>query len=69
MGGGNQLGNSWLRKGIDVHGRSGRVALPRVKIVPARRAWLVAVDDSARRAERAAEVRRITDDMLGELVS
>lgn len=44
------------------HGRSGSVALPRMKLAPARPACLD-VDEVALRAERAVEVRRIIADM------
>jgi hypothetical protein len=46
---------------INVHGRSGRVALPRVKVTPARPARLDAEDVEALRAERAAVLRSNVD--------
>ena len=46
------------------HGRSGRVALPRVKVVLAMAARLVAEGALARRAERAIELRNIAVDMI-----
>jgi len=46
------------------HGRSGRVALPRVKVVLAMAARLVVEGALARRAERAIELRSIAVDMV-----
>lgn len=45
----------------NLHGRSGRVALPRVKVTPARPARLDAEDAEALRAERAAIFRSNVD--------
>jgi hypothetical protein len=44
-------------KGEDLHGRSGRVAFPRMKVVPARPAR-DALGTAALAAERRADVRR-----------
>lgn len=46
--------------GEGLHGRSGSVALPRVKVVLADLAW-----ERARKAERAVEGRRRVLDMVG----
>lgn len=53
---------------IIIHGRSGRVALPRVKVTPARPARAKVACLPARRAVRAADVRRSAEAMFaGEL--
>ena len=49
---------------VDLHGRSGRVALPRTKLVPARPAARELDVATARRALRAVEVRSNKVDML-----
>lgn len=49
---------------IDLHGRSGRVALPRTKLVPARPVAREVDFAAARRALRAVEVRSKEVDML-----
>lgn len=48
----------------NLHGRSGRVALPRVKVVLAMAARLVAEGALALRAERMAELRRREVDIV-----
>ena len=47
-----------------LHGRSGRVALPRVKLTPAKPACLELAEAPARRAARAVDVRRSTADIV-----
>lgn len=47
-----------------IHGRSGSVALPRVKVVPAMAARLVAAGPEERRAVRRALLRRRVVDMI-----
>jgi len=47
-----------------LHGRSGRVALPRVKLNPARAACLELEAAPARRAARAVDVRRSVADII-----
>jgi hypothetical protein len=49
---------------VIIHGRSGRVALPRVKVTAARPARAVVACLPARRAERVAEVRSRDDAIL-----
>jgi len=48
----------------DIHARSGRVALPRTKVVPANPALIELDGAAARRAERRAPVRRSVVDMM-----
>lgn len=50
--------------GLDIHGKSGNVALPRTKLVPASPACFEVVVAPARRAERTVDVRRRDVDML-----
>ena len=50
----------WERGRMDVHARSGRVAFPRTKVVPA----MAARAGTARRAERTAVVRRRVEFMV-----
>lgn len=52
------MGGGFLKK-AELHGRSGSVALPRVKVVLAGLAW-----ERARKAERAVEGRRSVLDMV-----
>jgi len=48
---------------VDLHGRSGSVALPLVKLAPASPARLEVTDADARRADRVASVRRSEEDI------
>lgn len=48
----------------NAHGRSGRVALPRMRVVLVRPALLELAEELARRAVRAVVVRRRVVDML-----
>lgn len=62
------LCKSGLRKNGFLHGRSGRVALPRVKVVLLGLAWF-GREERIRRAERAEDGRRSVLDMLRQAVS
>lgn len=48
----------------DAHGRSGKVALPRMKVTPAMPAFFELAGAPARRPERMAVVRRRVVDMV-----
>lgn len=52
------MGKGGVRAGRDAQGRSGSVALPRTKVVPAMPAREGVEGAAARRAERTAVVRR-----------
>lgn len=55
------------RRSRNLQGRSGRVALPRVKVVLAMAARLVAEGAVALRAERTAELRKTAaEDMIDQ---
>ncbi len=51
----------------NLHGRSGSVALPLVKLAPARTARLEVTDADRRRADRVAIVRRSEVDIVSQL--
>lgn len=59
------MGQLMFETEMDIHARSGRVALVRTKLVPARPARREEAEPAARSAERAAELRSRVADILG----
>lgn len=59
------MGQLMFETEMDIHARSGRVALVRTKLVPTRPARREDAEPAARSAERAAELRSRVADIFG----